>query len=138
MHHNTVSDLSIKPVHPLDSLCSSRARRDALRDRSTRNPNSSVTPLLHRSHLFSPISRQSPSFLLDIINVSFEETEDMKQRNIHLTLYDTTYRYDFDSGWMNRFRSIFIGPAKVGDNDDVQAESCSAKTLTRVFLSVAD
>jgi hypothetical protein len=140
MHHNTVSNL-LKPVQTLDPLCSSRTRRDALRDRSTRNPKSSVTPVLHRSHLFSPISRQSPSFLLDIINISFgtrDKTEDLEQKNVHLTLYDMTYRYDFESGWMNRLRSIFIGLAEVGDSDSGPAEPTSAKTLTRIFLSVAD
>jgi hypothetical protein len=140
MHHNTVADL-LKRIQPLDPICSSRTRKDALHDRSTSNPNSSVTPVFHRSHLFSPISRQSPSFLLDIINVSFgnrEETEDLEQKNIHLTLYDMTYRYDFDSRWMDRLRSMLTGAAKVGDNECGPVEPNSAKTLTRIFLSVAD
>jgi hypothetical protein len=53
MHHDTVSGLLINPVQTLDSLCSSRPRRDALRDRSTSNPDSSVTPLFHRSDSFA-------------------------------------------------------------------------------------
>lgn len=119
-----------------------------------------MTPIFHRSHIFSPISRQSPSFLLDVINVtSTGDAADLDQKNVHLTLYDTTYRFDFDSGWASRLHSVFNSLQKEGTSDeeprksssaktfapvgdvsgnDRQAEKSSVKTLTRIFLSIAD
>lgn len=118
-----------------------------MRERSTSGEASRTTPILYRSRLFSPISRHSPSILIDIINPNVAASQDIDKlvhKNVHVTLYDMTYRYDFDSGWMERLKSIVKS-----QNDQFQEEEqeeaiprakdrTAAQTMTRLFFFIAD
>lgn len=71
--------------------------------------NATVSPLLYRSHLFTPISQDTPSVLLDFIDPSSDSSNRLSefvQKRVHLTLYHLTHRYDVDSKWMERMSSL--------------------------------
>lgn len=109
-----------------------------LRQRGTCHSGSRATPILYRSHLFAPISRKSPCVLLDLLNVSMDKQE-IAQKNIYFTIYDTTYRHSYDSRFLTRLASIL----PQGDRDDAidecqVGETESGHSLMRTFLSVAD
>lgn len=68
-----------------------------------------AAPVLYRSHLFTSISHESPSFLLDFIDMSANSTNGKNgfaQKRLHVTLYHLTYRYDIDSKWMKRLARL--------------------------------
>lgn len=101
--------------------------------------HSVATPILYRSHLFSPISRSSPSLLFDLLNVATEDPM-LVQRNVYFTLYDTTYRYDYDSRWIHRLSSLLPQPkaAEKEEQEQEGSESDNTQSLTRAFFSIAD
>ena len=72
---------------------------------STSSPDCNATPIFYRSHLFTPISRESPSFLIDLINVAPEKST-IDQKRIHLNLYHLTYRFNADSAWIERLQKM--------------------------------
>ena len=123
---------------PITSELNSEGRAEAMRNRC-RLSQESFTPLLHRSYLFRPISRQSPCFLLDIMDISGDDC--FVQKSIHFTLYDVTYRYDYDSKWIDRFNSLLHNlSARLQPKTEEAKEGDDAFTgsLTRVFFCLAD
>lgn len=111
----------------------------SMRRRCTCNGDSKATPILYRSHLFSPMSRKSPSMLLDLLNMS-ADTPDLIQNNVYFTVYDATYRHSYDSQWMKRLASILPQidcDDEAGEEQRSDEPNCS-QSLLRVFLSVAD
>jgi hypothetical protein len=60
--------------------------------------------------MFTPISRESPSFLLDLIEQTSGNTglqDAFVQKKVHLTFYHLTHRFDVESKWLERFLSLF-------------------------------
>jgi hypothetical protein len=114
-------------------------RISILTDRGRCHSGSFANSLFHRSHLFSPISRDNPSVLFDLINVNTGSKE-VVHKNIYLTLYDLTYRYNYDSQCLKRLQSIIPnqdkGEKPLQDNQENVADSFHS--LTRVFLLLAD
>lgn len=125
-------------------------RVESLRSTVRQIGNMSVTPVVFRSHIFTPISQETPSILLDFINLSAEAANDlneMKQRRVHVTLYHLTCRYAVDSDWVERLLTILPSVPK---SEPGEGAECTTKgshmmqkqpsrtTMTRVFMSTAD
>eukprot|EP00536_Pseudo-nitzschia_multiseries_P015721 jgi/Psemu1/312383/fgenesh1_kg.940_\ len=111
----------------------------------------STVPLLFRSQLFTPISQDTPSILVDLVDLStagLPGNRELKQRRLYLTLYHLTYRYETDSDWIERFSNIVMSPVeKSQERSETIFESRESssqegkdveKSLTRLFLSCAD
>jgi hypothetical protein len=115
-------------------------RVDFVRERSLCRSNPSAVPIVYRSHLFVPISRESPSFLLDLIDLT-PAASLRSQKKVHITLYHLTYRYDVDSKWMERLATIFKEPKTEADGEATVASSNpsshadGSSSLTRVRLA---
>lgn len=106
---------------------------------------SSSLPLLFRSHMFTPISHETPSILFDIIDAkpTLDERSDLQQRRAHLTLYHVTYRYDVESKWIPRLSALFsnINPKPGSDGVARKIENEAEEvqpSMTRLFVSCAD
>lgn len=140
MVHCLVANLGRKTESRASPLLA-KQRLKILFDRSICS-NASATPIIYRSHLFSPISRESPSILFDMINVEASSvTNDVIHRNVQVTIYDTTYRYCFEPGWIERIRSLFPRRDSNATSDQISALRADNKPhqiLTRFFLSGAD
>jgi hypothetical protein len=115
-------------------------RVDFVRERSLCRSNPSAVPIVYRSHLFVPISRESPSFLLDLIDLT-PATSLHSQKKVHITLYHLTYRYDVDAKWIERLATIFKEPKTEADGDAAVASTKTSShadgssSLTRVRLA---
>ena len=102
--------------------------------------NQSATPILYRSHLFKPLSRESPSILLD---VTFQEdysseTEKASRQSVYCTMYDITYRHNVDSKWLDRLKQIFERLNDSNRAEEAQMNRRRSDSLTRLFLEIAD
>ena len=106
---------------------------------------SSVSHILYRSHLFTPISRESPSILLDFTDLASTNAgeEGFAQKKIQFTFYHLTYRYDVDSKWLDRCSAMFKhlndesqrGGDVLGSPDQATSKRADSKispSLTRV------
>jgi hypothetical protein len=120
----------------------------ALRVRSSCAPQSFATPILHRSELFVPISRSSPVMLLDWMNPKGARgSGGLPYRSLHLTFYDMTCRYEYNTTWVQRLCSL-LGQTqgRKGANQVAGGESESnassefpeKQRLIRLFISLAD
>jgi len=107
-----------------------------------------VVPILFRSQLFTPISQDTPSILLDFIDISiptFTKKNNLQQRRLHLTIYHLTYRYEVDSDWIERLSVIFSIFKKEAQEDSEKNSKCKEyiqekvdASMTRIFISFAD
>lgn len=101
--------------------------------------NLSVAPIMFRSHFFTPISQDTPSILVDLVDISSHDTntkDSLAQNRVHLTFYHITYRYDVDSNWIKWLSNIFATKDK--NENYHQANKNSASYMTRLFISCAD
>jgi len=107
----------------------------------------SVVPIIFRSQLFTPISQETPSILLDFTDLSNLSTKKsiLQQRRISLTIYHLTYRYDADSDWVERLSGFFPTIEKEAQEDSkTNPESKNGleenveASMTRLFISFAD
>jgi len=126
-----------------------KERFRALKDEIGSFVKLSVTPIIFRSYFFTPLSHNTPSILIDLIDLSslaLEEKKLLRQNRIHLTLYHLTYRYDVDSDWIERLLNLSIlnqtkiTPASPKMELDAK-EVLSGKnvaSMTRLFVSCAD
>jgi len=109
----------------------------------------SVMPIIFRSYFFTPLSHNTPSILIDLIDLSsldLEKKNSLRQNRIHLTLYHLTYRYDADSDWIERLLNLSIlnqtkrtpesPKMKLEAKKDSSDETVSS--MTRLFVSCAD
>ncbi|KAL3925125.1 MAG: hypothetical protein SGILL_000613 [Bacillariaceae sp.] len=107
-----------------------------------------TAPLLFRSHMFTPISQDTPSVLLDIIDMSSVPSgEDIsKQKSVYLTVYHLTYRYDVDSQWtqclMNLLSDVRAfsdpGSESIPKKQGQEEKPVKLPSMTRFFVSCAD
>jgi autophagy-related protein 2 len=108
----------------------------------------SVVPILFRSKLFTPISQETPSILLDFIDASESNLtikNNLRQRRIYFTLYHLTYRYDADSNWIERLSDVLPTQkeeAPKGSNTNLKSDGIDEEnveaSMTRLFTSFAD
>jgi len=126
---------------------STHERYNSVRNRIVRNPSSSATPLFHRSHMFTPISPDSPSILIDVLSPNRENSfqrENFSEVSVHVTVYNMTHRYDVDSSWIERLVLVFQGQQKCMDDTSKRNESITPTrqqtptSLTRLFISMID
>jgi len=134
--HKAVSNLSRKMQFEDVPGCSG-SRLSFLRERATSHRESVASAIFYRSHLFSPISQSSPSVLVDLLHVN-KEGSFLDRRALHFTLYDTTYRYDFDSNWIRRMSCILSQLKNTLYTELVKEASGETHALMRIFVSVAD
>jgi hypothetical protein len=102
-----------------------------VKDRAFRGLSASASPIFYRSHLFAPISHESPSILFDFIDqtASCPKPHDtFRQRRLHFTLYHLTYRYDVDSKWIDRLTCMIGGTTKEDTSDAVARELLSSES----------
>jgi hypothetical protein len=108
----------------------------------------SVVPILFRSQLFTPISQETPSILLDFVDLSapsFTKKNGLRQRRVYLTIYHLTYRYDTDSDWIKRI-SVMLptlkGEAQENSKTNLKSQKIVQEnveaSMTRLFVSFAD
>lgn len=82
-----------------------RARIDSFGQRIRSVSNGNVSPIFYRSHQFTPISNDSPTFLLDFMDLSSAKQIEIRgfaEKRLHVTFYHFTYRFDIDSKWIQR------------------------------------
>ena len=127
------------PLRPIDSEClvESLNRINRLQKRCSCYGISTRRPIFYKSRLFEPISGLSPTILVDlVIPQHANHRSDLEQRNLHVTLYDITHRFDYDErGWIEKVKNMF--GALSGSHSRSPKESDTAK-LTKCFLSVVD
>lgn len=107
-----------------------------------------VVPILFRSHLFTPISHETPSILIDMINLTTDLSSTQKafkQTRVHLTLYHLTFRYNVDSDWIQKLSNMCANAYSEGSKDfDVLPIEESVlydtdeSSMTRLFVTCAD
>jgi hypothetical protein len=104
--------------------------------------SATVVPILYRSHLFTPISHDSPSVLLDLINAPANgHSTGFVQKRIHFTLYHLSYRYDVDSSWIQRLSGLLPQRKEAKVDDPIPVEKTANEkvaqnpTMTRVRLA---
>lgn len=96
-----------------------------------------VSPVLYRSQLFNPICDGAPSILLDFRDLKDENlvsSQWLTQRQLYLTLYHLTYRYNVDSDWIERVKQIIPN----GESKVSKAPANESSSMTRLFVSLAD
>lgn len=113
---------------PSDVSCNMERIR-AVRQRGSCRPDSKTFPILYRSHLFTPISPGSPSFLLDFLHIT-ESDQGNATRTLYAYLFNVTYRHEYDSIWIHRLYSVL--PERSTES------SKSDPLVLRVFLFIAD
>ena len=121
------------------SLPSAESRRLRMRQRILNDARIKWNPIFHRSCLFEAISKQTPAILIDFVNDVPGNAESLQGRKFHVTLYDTTYRLDFDPTWLTELNSLLKDV--FGDLQNAQATDRNLpqrKVLTRAFFSVVD
>lgn len=147
-------DLCLHALHGKPSNSSVNRRQKLVEDRFKMVKNMmrdfsqmSVVPILFRSHMFTPISQETPSFLVDLIDLAASKGNELKQKRIYVTLYHLTHRYDADFDWIEQLSNMFPTPKE--DQDDYYSpkgrnkstEVLPKKTessMTRLFVSCAD
>ncbi len=100
-----------------------------------------VVPILFRSQLFTPISQDTPSILLDFLDVSGANNKNaLQQKRIYLTVYHLTFRYNADSTWIDRLSAML--PNSNEEEDGTSARDSPQggveRSMTRLFISFAD
>lgn len=125
---------------------SSWSKISHFRNRTSASHESCTRPILHRSHLFEPISSANPSILIDCVFPSPSSLNQLglSESNVFVTFYDVTFRFDYDIiFWIDKLKSLLTDitdgiscprPPQLPAN----AISDPSSSLTRVFLSVAD
>jgi len=100
----------------------------------------SARPILYRSHLFKPLSRDSPSILIDLLfqKDASSSNEVSTRQSLHCTVYDITYRHDDESDWIEKLKRMTARFASSEGNDSQNSKVESKESLTRVFLAIAD
>lgn len=121
------------------SLVSAESRQLMIRQRMSTSAGIVLKPLLYRSYLFEPISNQSPSLLIDFVNDFPDKDVLLMGRKFYATVYDATYRMDFDSTWLNKLK--LMAEEAFGESRNMHPsgeEPSEEKVLTRTFLSFVD
>ena len=97
-----------------------------------------VFPILYRSQIFTPICQDAPSLLVDLRDT--ESTVDFTQRQMHVTLYHLTFRYDVDSDWIEKLKGLLPQQDSVAESTSSEATAIKdgMPSMTRLFVSVAD
>jgi hypothetical protein len=97
--------------------------------------------LIHRTSLFPAISYQSPVILLDLVDPSLDENqvEAPKQTNVYCTVYDLTYRLDYDNPVLDLMRSLLKALSCHGarDTEPPRQERADIQ-VTRFFFTLVD
>jgi autophagy-related protein 2 len=114
-----------------------------------RTCDNACTSLLFRSQMFTPISHETPSILLDLISSASDPAAEfpLEQKSCHLTLYHLTFRYDVDSEWICRLQNLLCGLKSTQDTGSQQSvvtnntqdlDILEKSSMMRVFISCAD
>jgi hypothetical protein len=113
-----------------------------MRKRMSRDAGVILSPIFHRSHLFEPpLSSQTPALLVDFVNeLRPVDSDELLNRMFFVTLYDTTYRLDFESQWLDRLKCLASKTfAQEEQQDTDKRRTCNArKVLTKTFCSIVD
>lgn len=120
-----------------DELYKSRDERVfSLRDRSVNFAGSScnVKPIVHRSHLFVPMSKETPCVHCDVLWKT--QNDDLSEKEVHLTIYDVTCRLDYDSALLSKIQRV-LGQVQAIRRPP-QSAPIPQKSLIRLFFSLAD
>lgn len=97
------------------------------------SPNDSFRPFFHRSHLFTPISKESPVFVMDVIS-----QEAGTQLKVHTTCYDLTYRFNYESDWIAIIHRTVKKVALLPASPQSDAVEEGAGKIVRIFFTLAD
>jgi hypothetical protein len=130
-------------LHPHVDAKVSRIEKDiqtrvkAMKQRLAAYKEARVSPILFRSKHFTPICNDAPSVLLDVICASGKaenlEKPSFVKKQINLTCYHLTFRYDPDSHWLKRLNDLLPDPVK-----PLPSQVDETPSMTRVFFALAD
>jgi hypothetical protein len=102
----------------------------------------SAGPILYRSRLYEPISRESPSILLDLLAQTGGAHDDTTRHNLYCTIYDLTYRHVDESKWVDDAKSLLKQISELDrsnyDKSGPPTSDPPRESLTRIFLALAD
>ena len=122
----------------------SEDRADSVRRRLSITSKTKIIPLLHRSYIFTPISHESPAFLLDLVGMS-GVSDAVSPSSVYMTIYDLTYRFDYDSkslqGFLNMLtilRERVIGTITSEGAEEEKVLDSKRASMTKVFICLAD
>lgn len=92
----------------------SEDRRVSLKERHLRCDKTKTLPILYKSHIFSPISKDSPQLVVDFLMM------DDRSVSMHFTGYDSTLRCEFGTKWIERLEDLLSTFAiSSSDTDDI-------------------
>ncbi|KAL3941096.1 MAG: hypothetical protein SGBAC_004503 [Bacillariaceae sp.] len=120
------------------------SRIEYFRRRLNLYSSSFAAPILFRSQMFSPMSRESPSILFDYIETTSEKScrnRRSEGKRVHLNLYHLTHRFDVDSKWTKRLGDVLPSrTAKKAETDGVATTDGrkEKRKMTKVYLSLSD
>lgn len=63
-----------------------------------------------RSKMSNPLSPKTPAVLIDII---IQRNEFHTEKALHFSIYDMTFRYEYQSTWIDRLMNVFNIPGQV-------------------------
>mmetsp|Transcript_22399 Transcript_22399/g.55399 ORF Transcript_22399/g.55399 Transcript_22399/m.55399 type:complete len:1910 (-) Transcript_22399:166-5895(-) len=106
--------------------------------------SSFAAPILFRSQMFSPMSRESPSILLDYIETTAEKSSRSRSsggKRVHFTLYHLTHRFDVDSKWTKRLADVL--PSRTSSKEESDSLTTTEareekREITKVYVSLSD
>ena len=110
-------------------------RVDLLRKNIRSYGDAFVSPLIYRSHLFTPISHDTPSLLMDFIDPSSgspQRAKEFIQKRVHVTAYHLTYRYNLESEWMKDVSKLLPNRKKTSEEKGDIVNDEESHSITRV------
>jgi len=125
-------------------------RCDEVRQRSARSSTTRTRVMCYRSKLSRPLSPETPAFMVDIINRTFsdgdfDDEDDDDEREVYLSVYDMTYRYnpDFDVATFASIFSFCNGTTTHAATSDLTAKQKyqsneESSSLTNLFVTFSD
>ena len=122
-------------------------RCNNIRRRSSRVSRTRATPIFFRSKLSLPLSPDTPAFIIDVINRSFtdgdfDDEDDGHEREVHISVYDMTFRCDPSFNPMNLADVMSL--LQYGDKDGVTSTNKPEDheeqelSITNLFVTFSD
>ncbi len=109
-------DAEAKRPKTLQDIC------DQIRMRRSEN-NTNTAAKFFRSKISHPLSPTTPSGLIDVI---ISKDEYHSERTVHVSIYDMTHRYQFNSTWIETIGNIFNRQKQKEHNEDESGSSQEA------------
>lgn len=91
--------------------------------------NITASAIFFRSKMSHPLSPKTPAILFDAIS---RKEAHHTERALHISIYDMTHRYDYNSNWIERVSNIFSRE----QTNHIPVDDASEESITNVSLTV--